>query len=90
MSERSQVQQNPFTSFAEQNLARLEAFYGQLAEMEQKAIEQQRSAMDEGARLSRETLAYGSVLAAEWRKSSLEAMRRATQMMANPFSAFGA
>jgi hypothetical protein len=79
-------QENPFTAAFEANLSRVEAFYARIAEMEQKAIEQTKAAIDESARLSRETLAYQSTLAAEWRKASLEATRNAIKMMSQPFS----
>jgi len=48
--------------------------------MEAKALEQTKTAIEESARLSRESLAYQSQLAAEWRKASLEAARRTAQM----------
>jgi hypothetical protein len=90
MSEARSQMHNPFAVLGELNLVRLESFYAQVAEMEQKALEQSKGAFEESTRLSRESLAYGQTLAAEWRKASLEAARRATQMMANPFAAFGA
>ncbi len=83
-SDVSQVH-NMFSRAAEAQLARIEAFYTQLAETEQKALEQSKQAIEESARLSRETLAYSSVLAAEWRKASLEATRNAFKMMSQPF-----
>jgi hypothetical protein len=76
---------NMFSKAFEAHLARVEAFYGQLAETEQKALEQSKTAIEESARLSRETLAYSSSIAAEWRKASLEATRNAMKMMSQPF-----
>ncbi|MBI2389371.1 MAG: hypothetical protein HYV09_07220 [Deltaproteobacteria bacterium] len=90
-NETSQVQQNAFASSVEAQLARVEAFYNQLAELETKALEQHKNAIEESARLSRESIAYGATLAAEWRKASLEATRRTFEMMrapTNPFSSF--
>lgn len=80
--------ENPFAAAASMwnaHLARVEAFYGRMAEMESKAVEQSRTAIDESARLSRETLNCGSTLAAEWRRASLEATRIAINMMSSPF-----
>ena len=83
----SQVQQNPFTQAVtegiEAHLARVEAFYAQLADVETKALEQSKTALEESARLSRESFAYGSTLAAEWRRVSLEATRNALRMMSS-------
>ena len=76
----------PFASAMESHLARVEAFYAQLATMESKAMEQSKTAIDETARLSRETLAYSNTLATEWRRASLEATRNAMKMMSFPFA----
>lgn len=80
------MDQNPFQSAIEAHISRVEALYARMAEMEQKAIEQSKTAIDESARLSRETLAYGTSLAAEWRKASLEATRNAFKMWSFPFA----
>lgn len=93
-NESSQVQQNAFASAAEAQLQRVEAFYAQLAELEAKALEQHKSALEESARMAREGMAFGATIAAEWRKASLEATRRAVQMMTSgklpemPFTSF--
>lgn len=90
-NESSQVQQNPFASAVEAQLQRVEAFYAQLADLETKALEQHKTAIEESARLSRESIAYGATLAAEWRKASLEATRRTLEMMSSakiPFMPF--
>jgi hypothetical protein len=79
---------NMFAKAFETHLARVEAFYGQVAETEQKALEQSKTAFEESARLSRESLAYSSTLAAEWRKASLEATRNAIKMMSTPMFPF--
>jgi len=79
---------NMFSKAAEAQLARVEAFYAQLAETEQKALEQSKAAIEESARLSRESLAYTQTLAAEWRKASLEATRNALKMMSTPMFPF--
>ncbi len=83
-TESSQVQHNfipqALQAASEAQLARVEAFFAQVSEMETKAMEQTRTAIEESARLSRESLAYQASLAAEWRKGSLEAMRRTAQL----------
>lgn len=86
---RSQSQHSSVVASVDAQVARLEAFYAQLGELEAKALEQTTTALDESARLSRETLAYGASLAAEWRKASLEAARRTAQLMVFPVFPFG-
>ncbi|MBL8721672.1 MAG: hypothetical protein JNL79_37140 [Myxococcales bacterium] len=81
MSETTRSQlHNPFVAAFESHLARTEAFYAQAATLEQKALEQAQTQLDESARLSRETLAYGAAMMAEWRKASLEMARRTAQL----------
>ena len=77
---------NMFSKAFEAHVARVEAFYAQCAETEQKALEQSKTALEESARLSRETLAYSNALVGEWRKASLEATRTAMKMMSTPFA----
>lgn len=78
--------ENPFTTAIETHLQRVEAFYARVAEMEGKAVDQSKTAIDESARLSRETMAYTSTLAAEWRRASLEATRNMMKMWSFPFA----
>jgi hypothetical protein len=71
----------PFTAAFEGNLARVEAFWGQVAELENKTLAQAKSNIDEQARMARESLTWMGNLSAEWRKASLEMIKRGTQMM---------
>lgn len=69
------------------SIARMTAFYGELDKIEAKNLERAESAMHEATKLTKETLAYGAQLGAEWRKLSLEALQRATENTAGATSA---
>lgn len=71
---------NPFRGLIEEQLKRTEAFWKDVAEMEAKNAEQARAAIDESAKLMKETLDYGLKLSAEWRKMAMEATKRAADM----------
>lgn len=61
------------------SIARMTAFYAEIDKVEAKNLERAEQAMHEAAKLTKETLAYGAQLGAEWRKLSLEALSRATE-----------
>lgn len=61
---------------ADDSFARTSAFYAQMDELEAKNIERTENAIQEVAKLTKETLAYGAQLGAAWRKISLETMHR--------------
>jgi hypothetical protein len=64
------------------SIARMTAFYAEVDKLEAKNIERAEQAMNEAAKLTKDTLAYGAELGAEWRKLSLEALQRATEKTA--------
>ena len=82
----SQVQQavGMWRKAFEDHTTRVAALYEEMNRVEQRAVEQANGAVDEVAKMTRETLAYGSQLAAEWRKLSLEATRRTAELFAWP------
>ena len=61
---------------ADDSYARTAAFFAQMDEVEAKNIQRTEHAIAEIAKLTKETLAYGAQLGAEWRKLSLETMQR--------------
>ena len=61
------------------SIARMTAFYGELDKVEAKNLERAEQAMHEAAKLTKDTLAYGAQLGAEWRKLSREALHKATE-----------
>ena len=58
------------------SIARMTAFYAELDKVEAKNLERAEQAMHEAAKLTKDTLAYGAQLGAEWRKASLDAFQR--------------
>ena len=61
-------------------MARTTAFYGEFAKLDAKGTEQAGHAVDEMAKLTKESIAYASALGAEWRRASLEAVKKSTEM----------
>ena len=61
------------------SIARMSAFYAEVDKVEAKNVERAEQAMNEAAKLTKETLTYGARLGAEWRKLSLEALQKATE-----------
>lgn len=62
---------------ATDSFARAASFYGEMDKLEAKGVERTTVAIDEMAVLSKETLAYGMQLGAEWRKLTLESLKQA-------------
>ncbi|MBX3203678.1 MAG: hypothetical protein KF764_01355 [Labilithrix sp.] len=69
------------------SVARATAFYAELEKSEAKRVERAESAIEEMAKLQRESLAYGAQLGAELRKLSLEAVQKATAFASSASSA---
>src|SRR5262249_5732065 len=63
--------QDAWKKMLDDHLARVEALEEQTARAEAQAAERTREAIDEVARMSKETLAYAGQLSAEWRKLCL-------------------
>lgn len=62
------------------SIARATAFYAEVEKAEAKRVERVESAIEEMAKLQKETLAYGVQLGAELRKASLEAFQKASAL----------
>ena len=60
----------------------MEQAFGESARWEHQGMDQVKTAVDEWARLSKDTFAYWGQLSAEWRKLALETTRKAAEMMA--------
>lgn len=67
--------QNTFKKLVDDQVGRVESGYEEVAKIEKKNAEQTRDAMDEMARLSKDTMTYALAMSAEWRKLSLEATK---------------
>jgi len=61
---------------------RVESAFSEMAKLEEKGLEQVCQQLDEAARLTKVSLAYGSELAAQWRKLVIDAARRTAEMVA--------
>lgn len=72
--------QNPFLKMAETQLSQMNAMLDEVAKMQAAGIEQAKTALDESARLSKETLVYWSALAGESRRMTLDACKRSMAM----------
>lgn len=68
------------------SIARATAFYGEVEKAEAKRIERAESAIEELAKLQKETIAYGSHLGAEFRKVSIEALQQVSAIATNAAS----
>lgn len=65
---------------ADESVARTHSFYAEMAKAEAKRVERVESAIDEVAKLQKETLAYGAQIGSELRKMSLEAFQQITSL----------
>lgn len=70
----------------EDTIARANAFYGEVEKAESKRVAHFESAIDELAKMQKETLAYGAQLAGEWRKVALESMQKASTFASSAVS----
>lgn len=57
------------------------AMYDEMAKLETKGFEQTRAALEETSKLFKSSLEYQMQLAAEWRKLTLDATRRAAEVL---------
>ena len=69
-----------FGKMAEENTARLESMRGEWEKMQQKGIEQAHVAVDEYARLMKDSMNYATRLGAEWQKLALASSKQAMGM----------
>jgi uncharacterized protein with beta-barrel porin domain len=82
----SQTQQikDTFQKAANDHAQRVESVFAEMAKLEEKGLEQAAAQLDEAARLTKVSLAYGSELAAQWRKLWVDAARRTAEMVGGP------
>jgi hypothetical protein len=62
------------------SIARMELASAEVARMQETALSQNRQAIDEMAKLSRDSVDYFGQLSTEWRKLTLEATRKAAEL----------
>jgi hypothetical protein len=66
----------------DENTGRIESFYAEMAKVEDKGVHQMNAAIDESARLMKDSFAWYAELSAEWRKMALDATRRSAELFA--------
>jgi len=70
-----------FKKAFDDNAARVESAFSEMAKLEEKGLEQACAQLDEATRLTKVSLAYASELAAQWRKLVMDATRRSAEMI---------
>lgn len=76
----SQVQQF-FSKVIGDQGTRVESMMNEYARVEQKGAEQAKQAMDEWMKIATASMSYGMELSEQWRKLSMEATRRAFDLV---------
>ena len=71
----------------DESVERLEASQKDFTRLESQGYAQMSKNIDEAARLFKDGIAYNSQLSAEWRRLSLEAMRRSAAMFTGSWAA---
>jgi hypothetical protein len=82
-SKTSQVRETAraaWKKMVDDGIARAELAYAEVGRLQDQALAQNRQAIDDMAKLSRDSVEYYGQLAAEWRKLTLEATRNAAQL----------
>jgi hypothetical protein len=64
------------------HVARMEQVYAETARLQEQGLEQGRHAIDEMAKLSRDSIQYAADLSAEWRKLTIEATKKTAELWA--------
>lgn len=64
----------------DEHTVRVESLYSEIAKMEDKGIERLQSAVDESARLMKDSFAWYGEMSSEWRKMTLDATRRTAEL----------
>lgn len=71
-----------WTKMAEDSTSRASAFWTEIDKADTQRVERATAAIDEVARLQKETLAYSAKLGAEMRKMSADALKQMTSFAA--------
>lgn len=64
----------------QEQIARMDQMAEQLHKVQGQAVDRTREAIDESARLMKESLAYSVQLSSEWRKVTLEATKKTADL----------
>jgi hypothetical protein len=71
---------------ADDSVARTNAFFAEVEKTEAKRLERVEHAIEEMAKMQKDTLAYGAQLGAEMRKLSVEAMQKVSTLASSTAS----
>ncbi|HUH00834.1 MAG TPA: hypothetical protein VML75_02500 [Kofleriaceae bacterium] len=69
-----------WTRLTQENIARVQGLYDELASWEAKAYDRAKQTADQLSELANESLAYATKLASEWRALTLQATRKAAEL----------
>lgn len=69
-----------WTQLINEQLERIETFTGEAARYEKQGLAQANGAIDELAKLMKDSVDYTCKISAEWRKAAMEATQQANQM----------
>lgn len=75
----SQQFMDAWIKMTQEQLARMEQMQESVQKLQGQAMERTREAIDESARLMKETLNYTTQLSEEWRKVTTDAVKKATE-----------
>jgi len=73
----SQQMLDAWSKMTQDQIARMDQMAEQMHKLQGQAVTRTQSAIDETARLMKETLTYATDLSTEWRKITLDATKRA-------------
>ena len=82
MAEKNSQTNGAWKRLVDEQTGRMESMYAEMGKVEDKSIERMQSAVDESARLMKDTFAWYGELSAEWRKLTLDATRRTAELFA--------
>lgn len=73
--------QNAWKKMVDEQIARTELMYGEMARLQEQSLEQTRHAVDEMAKLTKDSVNYFAQLSAEWRKLTLDAAKKSADFL---------
>jgi hypothetical protein len=82
-SKTSQVRemaQSAWKKMVDDQVSRMELGYAEMSRIQEQALAQNRQAMDDMAKLSRDSVDYFAQLGSEWRKLTLDATRKTAEL----------
>ncbi len=77
----SQQMLDVWTKLTNDQVARMDQMAEQLHKLNGQAVDKTRQAIDETARLMKESLTYATDLSTEWRKITVDATKKAAEMV---------